>query len=77
MGLADQFAALRPNHGGTRCGVGSALDRMDDADQAALQAALDNPTLQAAGISQVLRNNGYDVGDQAVSRHRRGVCQCR
>ena len=76
MGLADQFAALRPNHGGTRCSVGASLDRMEPDDRAALQAALDNPTIQGAGISLVLRNNGYDVGDQAVSRHRRGVCSC-
>jgi len=76
MGLADQFAALRPNHGGIQCRVGNALDRMDADDQAALLAALANPSIQGAGISLVLRNNGYDVGDQAVSRHRRGVCSC-
>jgi len=77
MGLADQFAALRPNYGGTRCAVGRTLDLMDPDDRAALQAALDNRGIQGAGISLVLRDNGHDVGDQAVSRHRRGVCSCR
>ncbi len=77
MGLADDFDALKSNHGGYPCAVGAALREMADEDREVVVAALANSRLQGTGIGRVLRSHGYKVGDGAVHRHRRGECSCR
>lgn len=76
LSLADDLANLRPNHGGTPCGVAAALAEMDEADRDVFLAAIANPRLQGEGITRILRQHGYQIGNQSVSRHRRGVCSC-
>ena len=74
--MADDLAKLRPNHGGTPCSVQTVLKEMNAKDREALLEAIDNPRIQSAGITTVLRNRGYQIAEAAVARHRRGVCRC-
>ena len=76
MGLADDFDALQSRHGGIRCAVSVALAEMSDDDRQVVIDALGNPRLQGTGIARVLRQHGFQVGDGAVHRHRRGECSC-
>lgn len=77
MGLAEDFGALTPQHGGIRCAVAVILDEMSPEDRATFVGAMANPRLQGSGIARVLRQHGYHVGDGAVQRHRRRECLCR
>lgn len=61
---------------GPPCSVGVTLDVMSQTDADALQEALHNPNVASMDIVRALNAEGYRVGANAVSRHRRGHCNC-
>lgn len=73
--LADFYA----EQGGVqlKCGVGKSLAALPPEDNARLRLALETPDIQNKAVSAWLKKRGQDVGDQAVSRHRRGECKCQ
>lgn len=64
-------------HPGVDCTVGEALRTMPPDEAAAVQQALDDPSIKSAPIMRSLRAMGYGVGGSAVGKHRRGDCACR
>ena len=78
MGFADTLEqhGARPLVKGPSCSVRDTLDKMDAADAAALQAALDNPEVRHSVIVDALNAEGWRIGRDAVQRHRRDLCQC-
>lgn len=77
MGLADEAAALRTGRG-TRCTAGRLLEELDH-DQPDLATELRTllaGTLEGTAIGKALRARGYAIKDEAIHRHRRGVCAC-
>ena len=75
MGLADAIAEAtrRP---GTLCTVGRVRDALNDADRAALDAALADPAISAQQIMRALRAEGHEATRSPIERHRRGDCAC-
>lgn len=59
-----------------RCRVGNALAELPEEDAAALQAALDKPSIKATAIAQWLGRRGIDVHYNVPAYHRAGNCRC-
>lgn len=79
MALADKLNDTPGGFAGTPCSVGAVLDRLDDADRAALLVALGTPErrgLPASRIYDALVADGHRVGFQTINRHRAGKCRC-
>ena len=76
MALAAKFTQAKTARKGPPCTVGSLLKFMSADDRAALIAALNTPTIQSRTIWRVLVEEGHDISDTPIGRHRRGMCQC-
>jgi hypothetical protein len=76
VALADRFANAKPARKGPDCSIKTLLAGMDGADREALQAALDDESIQSRIIWRVLIDEGYEVSDAPIARHRRGLCLC-
>lgn len=77
MALADKLA--NPPAGATTglpCSIGALLDRLEDAERAALQTMLDDRSWSQTMIWETLKSEGYTVGRQSVNRHRGNKCRC-
>lgn len=59
-----------------KCGVTLAKQNLDESDAADLDAALADQRITNAVIAKALQARGFNVADQAIARHRRGVCAC-
>lgn len=73
MGLADEARDKAGQRGG-RCTVGALYEVYPDPDE--LREALHDSTLSATGLHRALEDRGYQIGQGAVERHRRGGCKC-
>lgn len=78
MALADRKPPERRH--GMPCSVGTLLDQLDGKELAAFQAMLGTPEQRspwsARDVYEALRDEGYDVGHQTISRHRGRHCRC-
>lgn len=73
MGLLDEIQAEQEGRKpGPKCSVCKLLASLDGDDLADLEAALENPGLQAAAIYRALRSRGQLVNLGAVQKHCRG-----
>jgi len=73
--LSDEIHRAQTQRQSRYCGVGKALDALgDEADD--LQVALNDRTIPARVISDVLKGRGLDVHRDVIVRHRRGDCKC-
>ena len=59
-----------------RCKVRTILDNLEEEAMLKCAAALMEPSIPHARISQVLTSWGHTVGETVVRRHRRGECSC-
>ena len=74
-GLLAEIQATQKPKQSRYCGVGLAYDALgDEADQ--LTAALEDRTITAKVISDVLAGRGINVHRDVIVRHRRGDCKC-
>lgn len=83
MSLADRLNKTKPVGAGLPCKIGNLLygDKLTDEDKAELIRVLEVPyghpnRLPNTTIAAALREEGHDVGDTAVNKHRRGACRC-
>lgn len=74
MGLADDLAELPTNPWYKGCGVTKSLQKLEDDDRIALLDALDNPSITHVFLARLLNKHGYNVGADAVRRHRNNEC---
>lgn len=56
------------------CGVCKLLGQLSKEESKALQNRLDNKNVSHVALHQVLKNNGYNISDSVIGRHRRKVC---
>ena len=76
MALVDQLNnAPRPFHG-SPCSVRTLLDTLQGDELAALEFMLGSREWSQAMIWKALTDEGYNVGQQSVNRHRGGKCRC-
>lgn len=74
MSLSDRLAAYEKPPVGGRCTVCSLLDQLPEDEAKALNDALADPAFSNAGLSRVLKEEGYRIGDSTIGRHRRQEC---
>lgn len=73
--LADEARALGRHPGGT-CGVRKLLAVIGPREQAEVTEALAS-SVSAARLAKAITNRGWPyVSNQAIQRHRQGVCRC-
>jgi hypothetical protein len=83
MSLADKLGKIKPVGSGLPCKIGNLLygTQLSDDDKKKLIEVLEVPygnpeRLPNTTIAAALREEGYDVGNAAVNKHRRGDCRC-
>lgn len=60
-----------------KCVFGALLeDRFSAEERSAFEGMLANPKVPTMKLLQVLRKNGYRIGDNTLYGHRRGLCTC-
>lgn len=73
MSLADRFANYERPPPGVMCQTCKFLETLPESESEALQSALEDMTVSGLGISQIMKSEGYKIGETSVRRHRR-VC---
>jgi len=83
MSLAERLAQSTGIGAGLPCKIGSLLttDQLSKEDKEKLAEVLEMPygvpgRLPNTSIAAALREEGFDVGDASVTKHRRGACRC-
>jgi hypothetical protein len=76
MPLADKFTQAKTARKGPPCTVGLLLSFMSKDDHAALVAALADPSIESRTIWRVLVEEGHEISDTPIGRHRKGMCLC-
>ena len=83
MSLSDRLSKTPASSVGLPCKIGTLLEgtSLSETDRDALRKVLDTPVgakgrLASTAIVSALREEGYDVGDTAVNKHRRRMCRC-
>ena len=56
------------------CGVCTLLGELPEAERAALLKRMAEPRVSHMALSRILKENGYNISDGVMGRHRRGVC---
>jgi hypothetical protein len=75
-GLDEMRAIARAAQRGTRCWVTTRTSSLTAEDAATLGQALTDSGIMSSTIATWLDRRGVRVGQQSISRHRRGVCAC-
>ena len=76
MSDLSEFTRLMSRQPGPKCATGLALKALTPAKRSKLQEALDEPRITGMAIARWLKQNGHQVSDVSVRRHRRGDCSC-
>jgi|LakMenEpi05Aug10_1017310.scaffolds.fasta_scaffold13302_2 hypothetical protein len=76
MGLLDDLSNVE-SFGKAQslfCGVCTLLGELPQAECDALVATMAKPKVSHTALSKLLKENGYNISDGVMGRHRRGVC---
>lgn len=69
--LESQWKARTP------CGLGLALAKLTEEQQADVQEALDADDVRGEAIARILKRRfSIDISARTVNRHRQNACQC-
>lgn len=84
MSLSDKLLSVAQTKSTKVCKIGSLLlnPKLAKADKDNLSSVLDTPEhdpnrINNSDIGRILREEGYDISNSAVDRHRRGDCACK
>jgi hypothetical protein len=84
MSLSDKLSAATTDTTVRLCKIGNLLtsSTLSEQDRLNLKTVLEveenNPDrINNSTIGRILREEGYDISNSAVDRHRRGDCPCR
>lgn len=58
----------------SKCTVCRLLAELDPAEAEKLEQVLQDPEVPKAGVSRVLKANGFDLRPNTLTRHARGEC---
>ena len=83
MSLSDRLQNASATAKASVCKIGKLLqtDQLPLEDKKYLSTILDTPEndpnrVTNAALARVLREEGFDISDSSVDRHRRGDCSC-
>ena len=76
MGLLEDLAneSNFPKTKRAWCTVCLLLENLPEQESEMLQARMSLKHITHVSIAEVLKKNGYDIGDSTIGRHRRGIC---
>lgn len=76
MGLLEDLAneSNFPKTVRAWCSMCELLKSLSEKESKALQARLDDKNVTHVALSQVLKQNGINIGDGVIGRHRRKGC---
>lgn len=77
MTFANRARAAQQLRKGGTCTVGVMLDGMDEKLRAEVETAIDDLSIYATIIADLLTKDGYEMTPETLNRHRRGRCLCR
>jgi hypothetical protein len=75
MSIAQRLADYEPPRIGSVCKTCTLLKELPEGESAALQKALDDPTISNAGLMRILRAEGFPLAETTLRRHRVGECK--
>lgn len=75
MSLSDRIAEYKPPRIGGSCKVCAILETVPEKDASALLVALDDVRISNAGLARILRDEGFQIQETTVRRHRRSECR--
>lgn len=75
MSLSDRIAEYKPPRIGGACKVCVILETVPEKDASALLVALDDVRISNAGLARILRDEGFQIQETTVRRHRRSECR--
>ncbi len=78
MGLLEEARAAQQGkrRAGGICGIHKVIEQMDEKDAADLAVAMDDPDIDSATLTTVIKSRGFYLGLETMQRHRRGACSC-
>lgn len=76
MGLLDDLNddANFPKPKRAWCSVCELIKSLSPSEAKAFTARLADKNITHVALANVLKNNGYEIGDSTIGRHRRGIC---
>lgn len=76
MTLAARARAAQHGKKGGTCTVRILLDQLDETYRVDVQSAMDDASIWATTLAEVLAQDGYEIAAETLNRHRRGRCAC-
>lgn len=76
MPLRETASTIQPKRTGFPCGVTKLAGRLSEDDREWLQEQIANAEVSSAWISKVLLEEGHDLSQNVISRHKRKQCRC-
>jgi hypothetical protein len=58
------------------CAVRTLVETLEPKDAAIFKDAVENDEWKSKTLSNALRDRGIVIGDDSISRHRKGQCSC-
>lgn len=84
MSLSDKLKSAQIEASSSLCKLGELLvgNKLSASDKQNLKAILDTPVDQPGRVSntelgRILREEGYNISNSSIDRHKRGDCSCR
>ena len=76
MGLLDDLSNVQAfgKAQSLFCAVCCLLGELPDIEREALIKSMAQPKIGHTTLSRVLKENGYNISDGVIGRHRRGMC---
>jgi hypothetical protein len=75
MGLLDEMMQETAIVNG-QCSVARFLELVPEEERADIAALLVDNTVPITKLLNVIRRNGYKLGDSSAYNHRKGLCKC-
>jgi hypothetical protein len=75
MSLSQRIADFKPPMMGLQCLTCQMVEALSEEDRAAFAKACADPRISNTALSKILREEGYQIGDSALRRHRKGECR--
>ena len=75
MSIAQRVKDYQPPRIGGICRTCALLADLPKSEAEALQKAQDDPKISNAGLSKILKAEGYEVADSTIRRHRVNECK--
>ena len=75
MGFAKRLAEYEKPRIGGKCATCTIIEEASPEDREALLAAMGDPRISNTGMARIFREEGFNIGDSAIRRHRKGECK--